>query len=194
LIDEEEETNTTETKHPIILDGRNKAVQRMVHYHHVKNMHYDVETLLNELKQRFYITKERSMVKSPQMGNLPDFRLTAHSQPFAYTGLDFFGPITKSIERQQEKRWGEIFTCLNSRPVHIELAASLSTDSVIMAIRRFRGRRGRLKEIHCDNRTNFKGAETELRTCCENLKVGDVVLALKSQYGAENVQNKNNLN
>jgi hypothetical protein len=43
LIDEEEETNTTEMKHPIILDGRNKAVQRIVHYHHVKNMHYGVK-------------------------------------------------------------------------------------------------------------------------------------------------------
>jgi hypothetical protein len=158
----------------------------MVHYHHVKNMHYGVETLLNELKQRFYITKMRSMVKKvffecghcrrlksvpklPQMGNLPDFRLTAHSQPFAYTGLDFFGPITISIGRRREKRWGAIFTCLNSRAVHIEVAASLSTDSAIMAIRRFRARRGSIKEIHCDNGTNFRGAETELRRALDEL-------------------------
>jgi hypothetical protein len=48
-------------------------------------------------------------------------------------------------------------------------AASLSTDSVIMAIRRFCGRRGRIKEIHCDNGTNFKGAEIDLRRALDEL-------------------------
>jgi hypothetical protein len=32
-----------------------------------------------------------------------------------------------------------------------------------MAIRRFRGRRGAVKEICCDNDTNFKGAEMEMK-------------------------------
>jgi predicted ATPase with chaperone activity len=40
------------------------------------------------------------------------------------------------IRKRQEKRWGTIFTCLNSRAIHIELASSLSTDSAIMAIKK----------------------------------------------------------
>jgi hypothetical protein len=51
------------------------------------------------------------------------------------------------LGRRQENRWGAIFTCLNSRAIHIKLAAPLSTDSAIMAVRRFRGRRGDFKEI-----------------------------------------------
>jgi hypothetical protein len=51
------------------------------------------------------------------------------------------------IRKRQEKRWGTIFTCLNSRAIHIELASSFSTDSAIMAIKRFRGRTGALKKI-----------------------------------------------
>lgn len=93
--------------------------------------------------------------KPPQMGDLPKFRTTAHIPPFAYTGVDFFGPMLVKIGRRQEKRWGALFTCLNSRAIHIELAASLSTDSAIMAIRRFRGRRGAVKVMYSDNGTNF---------------------------------------
>jgi hypothetical protein len=82
-----------EPKHPIILDGKNQ-----------------VETLLNVLKQRFYIIKIRPVVKKifyecgycsrrfflpklPQMADLPEFRMTAYVSPFAHTGLDFFGPM-----------------------------------------------------------------------------------------------------
>jgi len=49
------------------------------------------------------------------------------------------------------------------RAVHVELAASLSTDSCIMAIRRMVGRRGCPERIYSDNGTNFKGADNELR-------------------------------
>jgi hypothetical protein len=132
-----------------------------------------VETLLNVLKQRFYITKMRSVVKKifyecgycrklkavpklPQMADLPEFRMSAYVPPFAHTSLDFFRPMLVKIGRRQEKRFGAIFTCLNSRAIHIELAASLSTDSAIMAIR---GRRGDVKVMYSDN---LRGAEAEL--------------------------------
>jgi hypothetical protein len=64
------------------------------------------------------------------------------------------------IGRRQEKRFGAIFTCLNSRAIHIELAASLSTDSAVMAIRSFRGRRGDVRVMYSDN---LLGAEAELK-------------------------------
>jgi hypothetical protein len=52
-----------ETKHPVIMVGKNQVVQRIVHYYHVQQKHYGVKTLLNVLKLRFYITKMRSVVK-----------------------------------------------------------------------------------------------------------------------------------
>jgi hypothetical protein len=65
-----------ETKQPIILDGRHEVVECMVHHYHVKHMHYGVKTLLNFLKQKFTITKMRSVAKkvksgpkAPQMGD-----------------------------------------------------------------------------------------------------------------------------
>jgi hypothetical protein len=52
-----------ETKQPIILDGRHEVLECMVHHYHVKHMHYGVKTLLNFLKQKFHITKMRSVAK-----------------------------------------------------------------------------------------------------------------------------------
>ena len=60
------------------------------------------------------------------------------------------------------KRWGCIFTCLATRAVHLELAGDLSTNSFIMALRRFLGRRGDPKTIRSDNGTNFVGADRDL--------------------------------
>jgi hypothetical protein len=103
-----------ETKQPIILDGRHEVLECMVHHYHVKHMHYGVKTLLNFLKQKFHITKMRSVAKKVfydcgyckklksgskalQMGNLPDFRLTAYSPTFTNTRLDFFGTLLISM-------------------------------------------------------------------------------------------------
>jgi Integrase zinc binding domain len=52
-----------ETKHPVILNGNSPVVEKLVHYYHVKNMHQGRETVLNELKQKFHMTKMRAVVK-----------------------------------------------------------------------------------------------------------------------------------
>lgn len=96
------------------------------------------------------------------MASLPKERLALCEPPFTNTGVDYFGPMNVKRGRVTEKRWGCIFTCLTTRAVHLELAGGLTTDSFIMALRRFRGRRGDPKTIRSDNGTNFIGANREL--------------------------------
>lgn len=55
------------------------------------------------------------------------------------------------------------------KPVYLEVAHSLDTDSCINAIRRFTCRRGQVKILRSDNGTNFVAAEKELRKAVENL-------------------------
>lgn len=52
---------------------------------------------------------------------------------------------------------------MSVRAIHIELAHSLSTDSANMTVKRFIARRGTPLIIHCDNGTNFKGMNKELK-------------------------------
>ena len=65
------------------------------------------------------------------------------------------------------KRYGCIFTCLALRAVHIEIAHSLDTDSMLNALRRFISVRGRPEIIRSDCGTNFTSAERELREAIE---------------------------
>jgi hypothetical protein len=173
-------------KHPIILPGNSIFVKLLVQHHHKKAFHQGLDTVINELKGTYYIFKMRSVVKrefyncqfcrirkakpiNQQMGNLPQIRLTPNIPPFTYTGIDYFGPLEVTIGRRHEKRWIVLFTCMTIRAIHIEIAATLTTDSAIMAIRRFIARRGCIKNIYSDNGTNFRGADTELKRSIKEL-------------------------
>lgn len=61
------------------------------------------------------------------------------------------------------KRHGCLFTCLTIRAIHIEVAHSLNTDSMINALRRFINLRGHPKEIRSDCGTNFTRADKNLK-------------------------------
>ena len=61
------------------------------------------------------------------------------------------------------KRYIALFTCMASRAVHLEVARSLEADSFLNAFRRFISRRGPVRQLRCDQGTNFLGAKKELR-------------------------------
>ena len=138
--------------------------------------------LLATLREKFWILKGGVAVKritskcirckriSPRLGNqimapLPSVRVDAGDHPFTYVGVDYFGPILVKRGRTMEKRYGCLFTCLKIRAVHLEIAHSLSSDSFLMALMRFIGRRGFPREIFSDNGSNLVGANNELRDC-----------------------------
>ena len=98
-----------------------------------------------------------------RMADLPSCRLKDDNPPFTFIGVDLFGPILVRQGRSDLKRYGCIFTCLTVRAVHLEMMNGLDTDSFMNAFQRFISRRGKPREIWCDNGTNFVGAERELR-------------------------------
>jgi hypothetical protein len=56
-----------------------------------------------------------------------------------------------------------------SQAIHIEVACSLNTSSIIQALQRFIARRGPVREIRSDNRTNFVGANKELSNALKEM-------------------------
>ena len=174
---------------PMILDGKHCYTRLLISHYHETFHHVNHETVINELKQKCWITQVRSSVKSvishcltckilkakpryPQLGPLPEARLSHHKRAFTCCGIVYFGPIEVTIGRRKDKHWGVLFTCLTSRAIHIELASSLSADSTIMALRRMAARRGHPSVIYSDNGTNLRGACAEIREELKKLDVG----------------------
>ena len=56
-----------------------------------------------------------------------------------------------------------------SRAVHVEVAATLETDSLINAFRRFVSRRGPIRQLRSDQGTNFVSGRRELKATFEEL-------------------------
>lgn len=164
---------------PVILPKDHGITEKIVQHYHEKFGHSYRETVKNEIRQRFLIPKvgviitkiarscvwckvNRNQPQTPRMAALPIQRLTPHLRPFSFVGVDYLGPVTVTVGRRCEKRWIVVFTCLVVRAIHLEVAHSLTTQSCLMAIRRFICRRGPPLEIFSDNGTNLKGASKEL--------------------------------
>ena len=71
--------------------------------------------------------------------------------------------------RKELKRYGVVFTCFGCRAIHLETTTSLDTDSFILALRRFLGRRGPIRSIRSDNGGNFVGADNEMRNAVKGM-------------------------
>ena len=102
------------------------------------------------------------------MASLPQDRTTPSKPPFTHTGVDNFGPFEVRRGRTKVKRYGVLFTCLNIRAIHLEIASSLDTESFINALRRFIASRGQPEEIRSDNGSNFVSGEKELREAAKD--------------------------
>jgi hypothetical protein len=71
------------------------------------------------------------------MGPLPSHQMGL-SPPFY--AVDLFGPISfvdPNNKRKTGKGWGVVFVCTATSLVHVEMTQSYSTDSFLMALRRF---------------------------------------------------------
>ena len=98
------------------------------------------------------------------MVTLPSCRQQPFTPPFLYTSCDYFGPITVKVGRNKTaKHYGVIFTCLNTRAVHCEIATDASTMAFLQVLKRFFSYRGYPKLLISDNGSQMIGAERELR-------------------------------
>ena len=173
-----------EKKHPIILPYKHHVTDLIIKQYHESLGQMGQECVLSSLRETFWVVKGRSTVRPVLrrcidcqrrnthpgerfMASLPEERLTPDKPPFTFVGVDYFGPIEVKQGRSHVKRCGCLFTCLTMRAVHIEVAHSLDTDSMINALRRFISIRGCLEQLRSDQGTNFTSAERELKEAIE---------------------------
>ena len=167
-----------DVKHPAILPRKAHVSDLIVKYHHERVHHQGRGMTMNEIRangiwilgcgsvvsSHIYkcvpCRKYRRTTEVQQMADLPEER-TLTSPPFTYCGLDCFGPFLVKEGRKELKRYGLIFTCLCSRAVHIETLDDMTTDAFINALRTLIAIRGPVRQLRCDQGTNFMGARRE---------------------------------
>ncbi|XP_075158214.1 uncharacterized protein LOC142231491 [Haematobia irritans] len=171
-----------EVKHPILLPGNHVIITSLVDYIHRLNLHPGDTALMAFVRQRFWILNIRKIARrvvrkclrcfrhNPKplvqfMGDLPSHRVNKNENPFFHSGMDFAGPISvhyKIRGKRPYKVYLAIFVCFQTKACHIEVVTDLSTDSFILALKRFFARRGLCSHLYCDNATNLVGAARRL--------------------------------
>ncbi|KAL3975616.1 lysophosphatidylglycerol acyltransferase 1 [Sarotherodon galilaeus] len=165
-------------KHPAILPRDSHVSALLVKHYHEKTYHQGRGITMNELRANgFWILgcskivssyiykcvkcrRFRRRTEQQKMADLPEDRMET-TPPFTYCGMDCFGPFYVKEGRKELKRYGLLITCMCSRAVHLEMLDDLSTDSLINSLRAFVAIRGTVRQIRCDQGTNFVGTRNE---------------------------------
>ena len=166
------------SKFPIILPHKCEFSEKIASEFHCAS-HLGIEWTLAQLRQRYWITRARSVLKKvidrcirckrlnasschQKMADLPFERVQPEVPAFTFVGLDCFGPFMVKHGRSEVKRYGCIFTCLSIRAVHLEVLDTMTTDSFLNGFRRFVARRGQPTKVWSDNGPNIAAGQTEM--------------------------------
>ena len=169
-----------ETRHPALLPYKH-WISYLITRHYHQTGHSGVATTVAKIRKKFWILRAHDLAKTVKfrcvscreleakvetqfMADLPRNRLEPFTPPFYYTACDYFGPYKVKISRNKTtKHYGVIFTCLNTRAVHLEVAVDYSTMEFMQTLRRFFAVRGQPALMLSDNGSQLVGAERELR-------------------------------
>ena len=175
---------TYDTRHPVLLsrDHRtSKLIMRQAHQYG----HSGVAATVAKVRRRYWIVRAHSLAKSvkhecvfckkrqvqcktQKMADLPEIRLAPYTPPSYNTACDYFGPYHVKIGRTKStKHYGVVFTCLNTRAIHLEMAVDYSAMEFIQVVRRFCAVRGKPALILSNNGKQLVGAERELKEMIE---------------------------
>ncbi|XP_055326312.1 uncharacterized protein LOC129580137 [Sitodiplosis mosellana] len=167
-------------RHPIILPQNHHFTTLVIDDAHSSTLHGGTLVTLTHIRGCFWIANGRHAVRSrirkcvtcfkakPEtttqlMGNLPYNRVNPPHRPFLATGVDFTGAIelkaSKFRGNTTYKGYIALFICLATKAVHLEATTGMTTEHFLCALHRFIGRRGKPRDMHSDNGTNFVGAE-----------------------------------
>lgn len=173
-------------KHPWILPNKDRYCELLVQHNHEFIMHSGLRDTLVQIRSRYWILRARQIVKSilakctvckrfkakpaqQDMAPLPRDRIS-ETPPFEVTSIDVAGPLYVKTDRATCKAYVALFTCAVTRAVHLELVSSQSTESFLLALKRFVSRRGLCKVIYSDNAKTFKRANQDLSELWKAIK------------------------
>ena len=150
---------TYDCKHPAMLPYKH-WVSLLITRHMHQRGHSGIASTTVKIRRKFWILRAHNLARKVKhecvfckrtehkleiqlMADLAEKRLAPQTPAFYYTSCDYFGPYAVKVERNKTaKHYGVIFTCLNTRAIHLELAVDYSTMSYMQVLRRFFSIRG----------------------------------------------------
>ena len=172
-------------KFPMLIPPKSAVAELIVKDCHLKNCHSGLQTTVTTIRQRFWITQIRTVVKTilrkcvtcrkvngkPYRAPIPaplqkDRLLEAPA--FTICGVDFTGAIYVKEGSNEVKSYICLFTCAVTRAIHLELVRDLSTECFMRAFRRFAARRSLPKKMISDNGSTYLSAAEEIKKLYES--------------------------
>ena len=98
---------------------------------------------------------------APDLAPLPQSR-TQDFPPFTVSGVDFTGALYVQQGRDEVKVYICLFTCATTRAIHLEVVTDLSTETFLLAFRRFTSHKGLPQIVISDNASTYLSAAEEL--------------------------------
>ena len=94
--------------------------------------------------------KLRGKLGKQKMADLPEER-SRNAAPLTCIYMDMFRPFVTKEGRKELKCFAATFTCFASQAIDLEVVKSIDTDSFIMCLQRFIGRRGNVRILRSDS-------------------------------------------
>ena len=180
------------TKFPYLLPSQHALTALFVLTAHATQLHGGVNRTVTALRQKFWITSARRYVRSilrtcimykrvcgkpystPDRPPLPKSR-TQLAPPFTVTGVDFTGALYVRTKTVEEKVYICLFTCANTRAIHLEIVSDLSEQSFLQAFRRFVSRRSLPVTMISDNASTYLSAAGEIEQLVKSTTIQDTL-------------------
>ena len=174
-----------EAKLSIFLPKKHYWIELVVREFLEKLFHAGSSHALPQIRNRYWITQGRTMVRSvlhrcgpfkmPMMSAWPAEKMNK-ATPFTFTGLNYLGPFY--VKGQPAKKvWIYLFTCITVRAIHLEVVDDMTAEQFLMALRRFISRRGTPEEIILDNAPQFKLTKTTVDKAWKSVITDEEVLS-----------------
>ncbi len=145
--------------------------------------HEGVASTLHQTRKKVWIIHGRALADSikakctecrlkekkgmeQKMGPLPDHRVQMGAM-FQSVAIDLFGPVEYQQhvkKRQVGKGWGVVFVCTTTSALHVEFMDTYSTDSFLLALRRFMSIRGTPTRFQSDRGEQLVAAAKQVAT------------------------------
>ena len=173
---------------PMYLPGGPLAEKLVAHVYN-QIMHLGVANTMASVRESWWILKLRARVKktikrcnvckvfstrpyeAPLTSALPEYR-TEGSKPFEVTGVDFAGPLSYRVSKEELGKYSSIiFMCTSSRAVHLEVTRTQMADEFEKKLNALISRRTRPHVIVSDNAGVFNTTADWIRAIRKSEKL-----------------------